>query len=224
MLPCQTVVRPARIGATPALFRDTPWPSRESLYLHRGHSSCRFATVSPGGLTVEIRFMPEEKRWCPGISRCCFAAQCVLVSPGGFKIHDTTGATSRWTPIQHDLSRFNAVLAGVATVWTHRDWNPRQCERGLCNSYGSFAYTVNSAYNGSAYKELSVIRNWFLFPYLYPSLFYVKTYGYSGSGYMELSLWTNSFSGPNAYKWMQIRLLCGNPLLVKFAPRRLITR
>jgi len=37
--------------------------------------------------------------------------------------------------------------------------------------------TVNSAYNGSAYKELSVIRNWFSFPDLYPSLFYVKIYG-----------------------------------------------
>jgi len=77
LLPCQTVVRPARVGATPALFRDTPWPSRESPYLHRGHSSCRFATVSPGGLLVKIRFMPEELRRCPGISRCCFAARCV---------------------------------------------------------------------------------------------------------------------------------------------------
>jgi len=34
--------------------------------------------------------------------------------------------------------------------------------------------TVNSAYNGSAYKELSVIRNWFSSPDLNPSLFYVK--------------------------------------------------
>jgi len=84
--------------------------------------------------------------------------------------------------------------------------------------------TVNSAYNGSAYKELSVIRNWFSFPDLYPSSLYAKKYGYSGSGYKELSLRTNSFSGPNAYKSMQIRLLIGNPLLVKFAPRRLITR
>jgi len=44
-------------------------------------SSCLFATVLPGGLTVEIRFMPEEPRWCPGISQCCFAAQYVPVSP-----------------------------------------------------------------------------------------------------------------------------------------------
>ena len=34
--------------------------------------------------------------------------------------------------------------------------------------------TVNFAYNGSAYKELSVIRNGFSFPDLNPSLFYVK--------------------------------------------------
>ena len=108
MLSCQTAVRPARVRATPALFPDTPWPSWESLYLHRGYSSCWFATVSPDGLMVEIRFMPEELRWSPGISRCCFAAQYVPVSPGGFKIFDTTRATSR----------FNAVLAGVATVWS----------------------------------------------------------------------------------------------------------
>ena len=90
---------------------------------------------------------------------------------------------------------------------------------GECILVYEIQYTVNSAYNGSTYKELSVIENWFSFPDLYPSLFYVKKYGYSGSGYKELSLRTNSFSGPNAYKSMQIRLL-----LVKFAPRRLITR
>jgi len=61
------------------------WPSRVSPYLHRGHSSCRFSTVSSGGHTVEIRFMPEELRWCLGISRCCFAARRVPVSPGCFK-------------------------------------------------------------------------------------------------------------------------------------------
>ena len=37
-----------------------------------------------------------------------------------------------------------------------------------------YVYTVKSAYNGSAYKELSVIRNWCPFPDLHPSLFYVK--------------------------------------------------
>jgi len=84
--------------------------------------------------------------------------------------------------------------------------------------------TVNSAYNGSAYKELSVIRNWFSFPDLYLSLFYVKIYGYSGFGYKELSLRSNSFSCPNAYKSSRFRSLSRNPLLVKFAPRRLITR
>jgi hypothetical protein len=29
LIPCQTVVRPARVGATSALLRDTPWPNRE---------------------------------------------------------------------------------------------------------------------------------------------------------------------------------------------------
>jgi len=87
-----------------------------------------------------------------------------------------------------------------------------------------FYITLNSAYNGSAYKELSVKRNWFSFPDLYPSLFYAKKYGYSGVGYKELSLRRNSFSGPNAYKSMQIRSLSGNSLLVKYAPRRLINR
>jgi len=73
MLACETVVRPANVGATLALVRDTPWPSRESLYLHQGHSSSRFATVSPGGLTGSCRKSYGD----PGISRCCFAAQCV---------------------------------------------------------------------------------------------------------------------------------------------------
>jgi len=118
LLPCQTLVRPPRVGATPALLCDTPWPSRESPYLHRGHSSCRLATVSSGGLTVEIRFMPEKLWWCPGISRRYVAARWVSVSPGGLKKIETTGATSRWTPVQHGVSRFNTVLAGVATVWS----------------------------------------------------------------------------------------------------------
>jgi len=119
--PVQTVVRPARTGAMSALLRDTPWLNRKSPYLHRGHNSCRFATVSPGGLTVEIRLMPEE-RWCPGKSRRCFAPRCVPVSPSCFKDFETTGTTSRWTPVQHAVSRFNAVLPGVATVWSR--WAP----------------------------------------------------------------------------------------------------
>ena len=104
-------------------------------------------------------------------------------------------------------------------MW-HQKWNFPI----LLQKNAAFLITVNSAYNGSAYKELSAIRNWFSFPDLDPSLFYVKKYGYSGSGYKELSLRMNSFSGPNAYKSMQIRLLSGNPPLVKFAPRCLMTR
>jgi len=65
--------------------------------------------------------------------------------------------------------------------------------------------TVNSAYNGSAYTELSVIGNGFSIPDLYPSLFFVKKYGSSGYGYKELSLRRNSYSGPNAYKSIQTR-------------------
>jgi len=140
MLPCQFVVRLARVGATPALFRSIPWPSRESLYLHRGHSSCLFATVSPGGLTVEIRFMPEELRRCPRISRCYFTAQCLPVSPGDFKCFETTGVISWWTPVQHDLSRFNAVLAGVATVWSrcsHRSDAGAEIRDSVNEAYGT---------------------------------------------------------------------------------------
>jgi len=46
-----------------------------------------------------------------------------------------------------------------------------------CAAVFNNGLTVNSAYNGSAYKELSVIRNSFSFPDLDPSLFYVKIYG-----------------------------------------------
>jgi len=83
--PLQPVVRPARTGAMPALLRDTSWLNGETPYLFRGHNSYRFATVSPGGLTVEIRCMPEELRWCPEISRPCFEPRCVPVSPGCLK-------------------------------------------------------------------------------------------------------------------------------------------
>ena len=83
--------------------------------------------------------------------------------------------------------------------------------------------TVNS-YNGFAYKELFGSKELIFIPRSLPFFIICKKYGYSGSGFKELSLRTNLFSSPNAYKSMQIRLLSGNPLLVKFAPRRLITR
>jgi len=38
------------------------------------------------------------------------------------KKFETTGATSQGTPVQHGESRFNAVFAGVATVWSR--WAP----------------------------------------------------------------------------------------------------
>ena len=74
--------------------------------------------VSPGGLTVERRIMPGGLRWWTEISWHWFAPRCVPVSPVCFKIFKTTGAISRRSPVQHSLSQFNAVLAGVATVWS----------------------------------------------------------------------------------------------------------
>jgi len=128
----------------PALLCDTPWLNRESPYLFPGYNSCWFATVSPGGLTLVTRCMPEELRWCPGISRRWFAPRWIPVIPGCFKNFETTGITCRWTPIQHGVSRYNAVLAGVTTVWSRwapvstskrrRDWKPGQCEWGLMES------------------------------------------------------------------------------------------
>jgi len=104
-----------------ALLRDTPWPNRESPYLHRGHIACLFATVSPGGLTVEIRFMPEELQWCPGISRRCFAPRCVPVSPGCFKNVETTGTTFRCIPIQCGACRRRYGVYRSAAGTENRD-------------------------------------------------------------------------------------------------------
>jgi len=103
------------VGATvcPAASRKatvlprTPWRNRESPYLHLGHSSCRFNIISPSCPTVEIRIMPKELRWCPRKSRRWFAPSCAPgILPGDL------------FPVQHGLSRFNAVLAGAATVWS----------------------------------------------------------------------------------------------------------
>jgi len=63
LLHCQTVVWLARVGATSALH-NTPWPSGESPYLYLGHSSCRFTTVSPSGITDHAgraTMMPRNK-------------------------------------------------------------------------------------------------------------------------------------------------------------------
>ena len=50
----------------------------------------------------------------------------------------------------------NASGLGARGPW----FNPRLRQGFLCLIF----CTVNSAYNGSAYKELSFIRNWFSFP------------------------------------------------------------
>jgi hypothetical protein len=116
LLPCQTVVRHARVGATSALLRDTMWPNRESLYLLLGHGPCRFTTLSPSGFTVERRIVAEELRWCPGSPQNKPALGSLPVSPSCIKILNTTGATPWWSPVQHGLSQFNAVLPGVVKV------------------------------------------------------------------------------------------------------------
>jgi len=70
-----------------------------------------FARLSYGGDTVDAgraTVMPREK---PALFRS-------PVSHGRLKQIETTGATSRLTPVQHGVSRFKAVLAGAATVWS----------------------------------------------------------------------------------------------------------
>ena len=58
--------------------------------------------------TVRATVMPRTK----------LALFCTPVRPGCYKKIETTGTTSQRTPVKHSVSRFNAVLAGVATVWT----------------------------------------------------------------------------------------------------------
>jgi len=133
----KTVVRHARVGATPALPRDTPWPSRESPYLHRGHNPCRFTTVWPGGLTVEIRFVPEELRRCLGISRRCFTARCAQVSRGCFKVFETPGplpGERRFITVYPDSMRClpASLRCGPETVLTRP--NPTEVVHGHFSS------------------------------------------------------------------------------------------
>jgi len=68
VLPCQIIIRPAIVGARSACLRDTPWPNREWLYLHIGHSLCRITTISPDCLSVKRLIMREELLWSPGIN------------------------------------------------------------------------------------------------------------------------------------------------------------
>jgi len=83
---------------------------------------------------------------------------------------------------------------------------------------------VFSAYNGSAYKELSVIRNWFSFPDLNPSLFYVKNMDIADSVIRNYRLEGTYFPVLILINQSKFCSLSRYPLLVKFAPRRLITR
>jgi len=103
--------------------------------------SFRFTMMSPGGLTIERLIMAKQQRWCPGNHREKLALVLLLLRPGYFNSIKTTGANSRWLPVQHGLSWFSAVLPGVATVLvpdvpgiqtgTHRGCIPRQCELGF---------------------------------------------------------------------------------------------
>jgi len=72
MLRTSTVLRQILVTICPghakALLRDTPWPNRESPYLHLGHSSCRlyygFTQWSNGGDTDHAgraTMMPRSK-------------------------------------------------------------------------------------------------------------------------------------------------------------------
>ena len=79
-------------------------------------------------------------------------------------------------------------------------------------------HTVNSAYNGSAYKELSVIRNWFSFPDLNPSLFYVKNMDIADSVIRNYRLKGTHFPVPMPINQSKFRSLSRNPLLVRTSP------
>ena len=97
-----------------------------------------------------------------------------------------------------------------------------------CNTRNTYRmirrYTVYSAYNGSAYRELLVIRNWFSFPDLYPSLCYVKNMDIADSVVRNYRLEGTHFPVPMLINQWKFRPLYGNPLLVKFSPRHLIAR
>jgi len=101
VLPCQTVVRPARVWATSALLRDTPWPNRESPYLHCGHSSCRFYYGFTRGLTVERRIMPKSYGEAPKQAD-------VFTHPGTSR--RVLVVLNIFPPVEHVFFRFNACL------------------------------------------------------------------------------------------------------------------
>jgi len=90
--------------------------TRQNININEIHRICTMATAHAGllvsldGLTVEVRFMPEELRCRPGISWRCFAAWCVPVVLKNLKPQGPL-------PGEHGVSQFNVVLAGVATVW-----------------------------------------------------------------------------------------------------------
>ena len=80
--------------------------------------SCPFTTVSP--LDLRWRDRSSQKSYgdvliSPGIRRHWVGSRSILVNYVCLKTR-TTGTTSRWSPVKHGLSCFNAVLPDVATV------------------------------------------------------------------------------------------------------------
>jgi len=127
---------------------------RLSSVTHRGQSGSHcfsnldaahagYTIVSPG-LTVERRIMPEEQRWCPGISRC-FAARCVPV------VKKTTGPlpdNRRLHTGYLDSMRYFPVWSRFGPVFTHGRFIPGQCELGLnyasvISSYFTLSYIIH---------------------------------------------------------------------------------
>ena len=109
--------------APPFLYRHSPGatvPNRSSTGMSRGYvGSPPWHTVAKPGVTVSppwtqlmpvlLRLHPVAIRWREGRSTVMPRNNSVLfrtsVRPDCFK---TTGATSRWSPVEHCLSRFNA--------------------------------------------------------------------------------------------------------------------
>jgi len=100
VLPCQTVVRPARVGASPALLRDKPWPTRESRISTVDTTNAglqRFRLVVYDGDTVHARKATVMPRNRPGLFRSTLAGE---------------------RRFNKDVSQSNVVLAGVVKVWS----------------------------------------------------------------------------------------------------------
>jgi len=96
--------------ATSALLRHAPWPNMGAPYFHLGHSSCRFycsfTQWSYGGETNYAGRATVILRNKPALFR-------TPMSPVFFK------TTSRYSPVQHGLSRFNMLFFSASLqLWS----------------------------------------------------------------------------------------------------------